>query len=66
MGFFRKILGVKAQAPAPKHVVDPERAKRMAAARAAALKMQMLGSKNQLKIDLDEDKGQTREGVVIG
>jgi hypothetical protein len=66
MGFVRKILGVKPKAAAPEHVVDPERAKRMAAARSAALKMQLVGSKNQLKVDLEDDSTQTREGVVIG
>ncbi len=64
MGFVRKVLGVKAKAPAPEHHVDPNRGKRMAAAKAQAAQMSQMGRDN-LKTDLEEDKEQTRSGIVI-
>lgn len=63
MGFIRKIMGVKAAPPAPKYAVDPDRAKRMAAA-AASAKNRPTG-RSGLKNDLDDDDGQARSGIVI-
>lgn len=64
MGFVRKILGVKPKAAAPEHHVDPNRGKRMAAARAHAKQMNAAG-RDSLKTDLDEEQTQTRSGIVI-
>lgn len=64
MGFVRKVLGVKPKAPAPEHHVDPNRGKRMAAARAQAKQMAGAG-RDSLKTDLEEEQTQTRSGIVI-